>query len=135
MSASTKGAARVDNAGKVTQLGPKPAPDETVTVEDVQDPAKLAKLATRILASLAALRLTWVPRRIDFEDVAVSTSGATVTLQHNFNGRVRWWLVGWQSSGTTAPILKESTTATDANTLVLLSYVAGTATLRVEEAG
>lgn len=128
-------AAKVSSAGLVTQLGSKPTPDEVVTEQDVQEPAKLARVLGRVLAEVAALKRRFAPRAIDFEDVAVSTAGATVSLEHGMSGRVRWYLVGWQSSGTTAPILKESTTLTTSSTLVLASYVAGTATIRVEEAG
>lgn len=127
-------AAKIDSAGKVVQLGPKPTPEETVTAEDVQDPAKLAKLATRILAALANLRRQWAPGRLDFEDLACDGAGAALTLQHNFAGRVRWWVTDWTSGSSACPILIRGTETT-ADTLVLYSYQAGTATLRVEESG
>lgn len=127
-------AARIDSAGKVWNLDGRVEPDENITELDVQDPAKLSKLLGRVLASQATLRRNFVPRRLDFEDVAVGTLAAAVPLQHGLNGRVRWWIVDWTSSGTAAPVLRRGA-ATDSNTLVLESYVAGTATIRIEEAG
>lgn len=127
-------AVRISSAAKVSTLDGRAQPDEVVTEADVQEPPKLARLLARLLKDTTALKRAFAPRRIDFEDVAVSTAGATVSLQHNFAGRVRWYLVGWSSTGTQAPILKEAA-ATTASTLVLASYVAGTATLRVESAG
>ena len=120
------------NGTTVTQLDGKAGPDEAVTENDVKDAAKLAKMLARVLATLAGLRRAWAPTTVDFEDVAVTTGGATVPFQHNFNGRVRWWVVGWQSAASTAPYLREDTTLTTASTLVLKSYVAGTVTIRVE---
>ena len=131
MSFSAKIAA--DNA--VTQLDRAPQPDELVTEKDVTEPYKLARLLGRVLKDIASLRRRWVPRRIDFEDRTVETGGATVTLHHNFVGRVRWYVIGWQSNGTDPPTLIEDTSNTDTRALVLESYVAGTATIRVEEAG
>jgi hypothetical protein len=59
-----------------------------------------------------------------------------VKLQHNFNGRVRWWLVDYQIiGGAAAPIIQTDSANTDANTLVLLTYTTGLASFRVEEAG
>lgn len=124
------------NGTKITQLDARAGPDEVVTEDDAKQPAKLARMLGTLLTSMASLSRAWAPQRIDFEDVVVSTGGAQVTLAHGFNGRVRWWIVGWVSTGTTAPILRESSaTATDANTLRLQSYVAGTACIRVEASG
>lgn len=130
-------AAKIDSSGKVTQLDARAGADEVVTEEDVQEPAKLSKMLARLLANVAALRRARVSARVDFEDVVVPSTGATapVRLQHNMVGRVRWWVVGWQCSTNVAPILREDTANTTASTLVLLSYVAGTATIRVEAAG
>lgn len=101
----------------------------------MQEPAKLARLLCRILKDVAALRRRWAPRSVDFEDVVVGSTPTTHSFEHNFGGRVRWWVVGWTSLTSTAPILLESGTAITSKTLVLLSYAAGTMTLRVEEAG
>jgi hypothetical protein len=127
------------NGTTTTVLDGKASADEVVTEADVQDAPKLARMLVRLLATVADMRRAFSPRRIDFEDVAVSTAGAQVALQHNFGGRVRWWIVGWTSSGTSAPILRElaptAPAAPDPNTLYLQSYVAGTACIRVEGAG
>lgn len=129
-------AAKIDAAGKVYLLDARADAEEAVTEADVQEPPKIARLLARLLSNVATLRRAWAPRRIDFEDVPVGTFGAQVSLGHGFNGRVRWWIVGWQSPGANAPILRESSTVvTDANTLYLQSYTAGTACIRVEEAG
>lgn len=128
-------AARIDATGKIYQLGPKSQPDQNLTEDDVADATKLTKLLVKMLGDIAALRRRYAPRRIDFEDIVTGTSGATFQLQHNLSGRVRWWLVGWSAVGTSAPVLKEFPSLITSNTLALQSYVAGTATIRVEEAG
>lgn len=128
-------AALIDSAGKVRVLDGKAGPDETVTEEHAKDPARVARILIRILATIAALKRAFSPKRIDYEDVAVLGSGALVQLQHGFGSRTRWWVIGWQSGGTAAPIFIESTALTTASTLVLQSYVAGTVTLRVESSG
>jgi hypothetical protein len=115
--------------GKSRQLDGRAAPEEIVTESDVSDASKLAKLLTRIVRDLAALRARFYPRRTDFEDVAVG-AGTTHRLPHNLGGRVRWWVV--DQSGAAA-ITKNA--STDANVLVLDSAVACRVTIRVEEAG
>ncbi len=133
MSVVVKGSAvRVDSAGVVTQLGAKATPDEIVTQDDVKEPVKLAKMLTRIISLLSALRRIWVPRTIDFEDVAVPGGGGLVTLQHNFGGRVRWWVVDVFGSST---FLLQRNAATTSDTLVLSSNQSNTLTIRVQEAG
>lgn len=132
-------AAKVDSVGKVTNLDGRAETDEVVTEADVQDAKKLSRLLVRLLSTVATLRRQFAPRRIDFEDVPCFTLGTQIALQHNFNGRVRWWVVGWQSGGGSAYILRELAVAApaspDANTLYLQSFTAGTACIRVEEAG
>jgi hypothetical protein len=127
-------AAKIATGGKVTILDGKAAAEEIITEQDVQEPAKLARILGRTVKVLAEIARRFNPRRIDYEDVPCLTAGAAIQLQHNFKGRVRWWIVDWTSTGTAAPVLKRNTTTT-ADTLVLLSYVAGTATIRIEEAG
>ncbi len=127
--------AKVSSDGTITQLGGRAAPEEVLTEEDAKRPDKVARLLARLLADVAALRRRFSPRRIDYEDVPVLGTGAAVQFQHGFSGRVRWWVVGWQCASSVAPILKEDTDATTSDTLVLNSYVEGTATIRVEEVG
>lgn len=134
MGAPISGSARIASDGTVTQLDGRAATAEAITEDDVADAAKLTRLLARVLTDIAALRRRFVPRRLDFEDVAVLSTGATVQLQHGFGGRVRWWVAGWQCPTNVAPILREDTALTDVNTIVLRSYVAGTVTIRVEAA-
>ncbi len=128
-------AARIAADGTVTRLDGRADAEEIITDDDVKEPAKLTRLLSRILSNVAALKRVSAPRRLDFEDVVVSTAGASVPLQHNLNGRVRWSVVDWECATNVAPILRKDATNTTASTLVLLSYVAGTATIRVEAAG
>lgn len=92
-------AARIDTAGRVTVLDGRAEPDETVTEQDVQDAPKLAKLLARLLQNVASLRRTFSPRRIAYE-VAAGSAGALTQLAHNFVGRVRWHVSGWQTTAT-----------------------------------
>lgn len=128
------GAAKIATDGKATLLGPKPGPDTIVTPENVQNAPALARMIATLFRSVAQLRARWYPRRIDFEDIPVGSIGALVQpLEHGFKGRVRWWVVGWQTTSGSGHSLREfSTTDT---TLTLMSYVAGSACIRVEEAG
>jgi hypothetical protein len=124
----------IDSAGLVRRLDRLPDSDERTTASDVQDPEKLARLVQDLRKRVTILERRHAPRWRDFEDVTVSTAGATVQLEHRFGTRVRFHVVDW-TSATGAPDLRKDTTNTDADTLVLASYVAGTATVRVEEAG
>jgi len=71
---------------------------------------------------------------IDFEGVACGASGAEVAIRHGLGGRVRWWVVEWETNSTSNFALRKSTAkdATD-SVLYLQSYVTGTATIRVEK--
>lgn len=99
-----------------------------VTREQVEDPAALALLLTRLIEDVKVLSGGRKPR-IDFEDY-VCTSGTNVVLEHRFGCRVRWWLVDW--IGSAAPNLRKDTTNTTANMLVLTCGQSGTGTFRVE---
>lgn len=128
--------AKVDSAGTIKMLDGRGEPDEVITEKDVQDPPKLARLLGTTLNAIAQLRRQWVPRRIDFEGIATGTIGATtVPMEHGFGGAIRWWVVGWVSSGGSGPSLEEATAVSTDTTLRLYSYAAGTATIRIEEAG
>ncbi len=125
-------AARIDAAGAVTTLDGRAEPDETVTENDVKDTAKLAKVLARVLATIALLKRSWTPSRVDFEDCVVTNPFTILTLEHGFGGRVRWWVVD-QTSAMSA----NQTANTTADTLELYIYgdTDGTCTVRVEEAG
>lgn len=130
----------IDAAGRMRQLD-KPAQAEQVTApKDVQDPETLARLVQQLRTEVATLRRAFSPRRLDFDRVTTtgtSIAPQTVRFPHGFNGRVRYWPVGWESAGTVQLGIIERTDAsgTDANTLVLYVYSAGVLSLRVEEAG
>ncbi len=134
MAAPVAGRAKVDASGRVMPLGPRPAPDLSVTADDVKDASKLARFVGKLYADVAALRARWYPRSVDFEDIVV-TVGNDKALHHGFNARVRWWVVDWVSTGGGSATQFETQNTTDANTLVLYSGESGVATIRVEEAG
>lgn len=128
-------AARVTSAGKVYPLDGRTEPDEVVTAEDAQDSSKVARLLCRLLKEIATLKRQWAPRRIDFEGVVCGTIGqSTAVLQHGFGSAVRWWVVGW-TGATGVAALVELASGTTSTTIQFQSYTAGTATIRVEEAG
>lgn len=126
-------AAIITAAGKVVQLDARAQPDQQITEREVQDPATLAQLLTSMLADLTAARRAWQPRVLYFRDVVVDATGTTkYPFPHRFAGRVNYEVAAW--SGAAAPNLR-SDSSTDADTLYLTSTSAGTATIRVEEAG
>lgn len=125
----------VDAAGRMRQLDKPATGSDRFTAADAKDAEKLARKVQSLEDRLTGLERAFRPRWIEFEDVTVAASGATVRLPHGFNGRVRWEVRGWRTSSTLLWLFKEDTSATDANALVLLSYVAGTAVIRVVEAG
>jgi hypothetical protein len=128
-------AAVFPNGGAARQLDRASSPGEVVRPEQMDDKPVMARLFTRILDRLSTLERSWSPRRADFEDLAIdSTTTKKYRLEHKFGGRVRWWLVDW--SGAAAPTLTRDASS-DSNTLVLKSATAsaGTASVRVEEAG
>lgn len=120
--------------GPVRRLDRASEPDERVTVDDLKSPDYLARLLMRILRELADLRRRWWPKRIDVEDRDVDGTGSTkYRFPHGFGGRVRWWVVDWSGASSVAGLMRHSDS--DNNTLVLVSWVAGTVTVRIEEAG
>lgn len=120
--------------GKTRSLDRKTQADERVPEADVQEPPKLARLLTRILGDLAALKRPFVPRRTDFEDVDVDDTGTTkYRFPHGFGDRVRWWVVDWSSVAGWPALIKDD--SSDKDTLVLVSLTIGTATIRVEAVG
>lgn len=128
----------IPNVGPVRQLDGRAQPDEQVTEEQAKDPARIARLLMTILRDVATLKRRFWPRRVDHEDRSVDGSGTTLyRFPHNFGGRVRWWPVDW-SGAASGPLLvryDDSDDGTNNDTLVLVSYEAGTLTLRIEEAG
>ena len=124
----------VGSNGNVRQLDRQAEPDEQVTPEHVEDKERMARLLMRILRDLALLKRRFWPERMDFEDRAVDNTGTTLyRFSHGFGGRVRWWPVGWKDGALCANLVEDP--STDDSTLVLVSYEAGTVTVRVEAAG
>lgn len=120
--------------GPIRQVDLAGEPLEQITPEQVTDEQRLARLLMDVLRQQADLSRRFWPQFIDFEDVAVDATGATVyRFAHGLGGRVRWWPVDW-SGATAGPRLVRHAN-TDDNTLCLVSYTAGTLTLRVEVAG
>ncbi|MDD5374476.1 hypothetical protein [Acidithiobacillus sp.] len=110
----------------------------SVQDEEVKDAAKLAHILRQTLQRLTDLEAR-VPKEATEFEVATLTGAATISLAHNYNGPVRWWVTCWTrpvSLGaypTTAPILVQDASS-DANTLVLQCSTAGRAVVRVEPA-
>lgn len=129
-------AAVVRKTGAVRSLEGRASPTQRLTSEQVQDPERLTREVNELRETAAKQERRHDPRRIDFEDISVDGTGTTqFRLAHGFGGRVRWWPVDWSGSGGLGGAACERHEATDANTLVLVSYVPGTVTVRVEEAG
>lgn len=118
---------------KTRQLDARSVPPEQVTEEQVGSTKRLAELLGRLLVAVTELRRAWAPQRLDFEDLAVTTTA--FSLEHRFGGRVRWWVVDWQPTtpGSAATFERHSSTTSDA--LWLTPANAGTVTIRVEESG
>lgn len=108
-----------------------------VTAEICADPDKLSETLTRINATANELSAkSDADDSIVFQDVPLPALGNTITLNHGLNRRVMWEVVDWTDPPTgalpsTPPGLVRSALDTTANTLVLRSYVAGVASIRV----
>lgn len=125
--------AKVPKNGPTQQLDTRPEPEEQVTEEQVQDPARLARLLMTLLRDVVTLKRWFTPTFIDFEDITVDALGLTrYRFPHSFGGRVRWYVIDW-AGGAGPAMLRDGTS--DDNTLVLVSVSAGIASIRVEKAG
>lgn len=120
--------------GNPRQLDRPAEPDERITEEQLKDPSRVARILMALLKEVSTLRRRWNPRVVDHEDRSVDNTGTTLyRFPHNFGARVRWSVIDW-SGATAGPRLVRSS-ASDSNTLVLVSYTTGVATIRIEEAG
>lgn len=126
--------ARINGDAEVTTLDAKAGPAEVVTEDDVQDPKKLAAMLGRLLKAASDAARQWRPKVLYFEDVPCGTLSSALSLEHGFGGKVRWSVVNWVSASSAPYALREDATNTTADTLVVLSNTAGTATIRVEQA-
>jgi hypothetical protein len=108
-----------------------------VQEDEVRDPQKLAEIIRQMQRRLSELESVTPPEGQEFE-VNVGSGGALTSIAHNVGGPVRWSVVCWTQVGGTAypvaaPALVQDVTSTS-KTLVLRSYVAGKAIVRVESA-
>jgi hypothetical protein len=126
--------ANIPKNGRPRQLDRAGDAEEQITPEQAQDFERLSRLLTGILKDIASLKRRFWPQRIDFEDIDIDNTGTTLyRFPHGLGGPVRWWPVDWAGAAAGPQLVRDA--STDANTLVLVSYEAGTLTLRVEEAG
>lgn len=129
-------AAIIESDGEVRQLDSRASAQIVITSDDVKDAERLARLLQQALRENAELRRRWMPRELYFRDQAVTATNTTkIRLVHNFGGKVNWAVVRWDGSAAGSSYGIDEHTDTDANTLVVVSSVAGTATIRVWEAG
>lgn len=113
--------ARIASDGAVLRIDSRRTPDESVTAKDVEDSETLAQILGRILREQAAMRQTFVPRRIDYEGVTLSSS-ASVRLEHGLGGRVTYSVVGLEDGGGVMPVLAQAD-GSDDGSLVLDAYL------------
>lgn len=122
----------VPAAGKPRSLVSDSDPGEQITETQVTSARELSRVLMRMLRWLTRLVNLPLFSRIDFEDVTFgSDDSVRYRFDHGFGGRVRWWVVGTNAQA----VLAEDTSLSSDDTLVLISYAAATATLRVEEVG
>lgn len=126
----------VDAQGKPKMVTRAPVRFERVTADVTRDPDQLADILTRLVAAVvegtAPARASAFNAYMKFEGVVCGASGASVTLHHGF-GRPPMVLVtrflnpDGKSAPSSQPDLREDPGKSDANTIVLNSYVAGLA--------
>ncbi len=127
--------ANIPAQGPAVQLDGRAAPDESISPEDVKDADRVSRLLSRITRDLARIAQLWRPRRLDFEGRAYLGDGTTVyRLEHRFGGAVRITAVNWDSGGTGA-FDYSLDASSNLNTAAFVTHVAGTGTIRIEEAG
>jgi hypothetical protein len=129
-----KGRQPSELVGEVRQLDTFSEPKEEITVEQLDDKPRVARVLMSILRSLATLLGRWSPRVVDFRDLV--TTGDTVTpsrhsLNHKLGAPVNWWLV----KSSSAALAREATSESNSNTLVIDVYGSSVLTVRIEEAG
>ncbi len=123
----------INESGVVKRLDRDVEPPMPLTPSDVTEPETLVRVLRGLIRDVGVLVRRWSPRHIDYERREVLGDGTTMyRFEHRFGGSARYWVVSW--SGAAAPNLCEHATSDD-NTLVLTSTSAGTATIRVEQAG
>lgn len=104
---------------------------ESLTEEAAAEPRLVAKAVATVQNAIEEQKSNFRPA-IEFQDLVFSSGGATTAIAHNFGGRVRWWVVDWVGAMVGPSLVRHADS--DANRLVLASYVAGTGSIRVEAA-
>lgn len=133
--------AYVTNEGLMVHLDAKAPSRIVITAADVQDPEKLARLLEDAHRRVQELERRDNRSRVYFRDVVITddTGAVQYRFEHRFGGRVNYSAVDWTPSGIyQGPPqfdVDRTSTGTDEDALVLLSYWTGTMTLAVEEAG
>ncbi len=97
--------------------------------QDIAEPRRLSEALRDLVRRVGDLEGKSPPEGLEIEK-DVSTGGALVTIEHNFNSSVRWWVTSWKNASSGHSLVWN--TASDTNKLVLASYVAGRAVIRVE---
>ena len=119
--------------GKGRSLDRIPETPTPLAERDVEDRSTVVRLLSGLLRDVARLAGRWTPRHVDFVGVVLDATGtALLPLHHGFGGVVRFWIVDWD--GAAAHNVRKHTSTTN-HVLVLTSTSAGTATVRIEEAG
>lgn len=97
---------------------------------------QLTRLQTNVVEATEAARGRQA-KALVFEDVTCGTAGALVVLEHRLGRRARWRVVDWArttpggSHGLERAASGLAGATNDDNTLTLVSYVAGTASIEV----
>lgn len=121
----------VDLNGDIKKGRPQGAIGQAVaSKDDLSDPERLADTLKDIMRRLAKLEEVRPNDWTEFE-VQCGTAGATISLPHNFECPVRYSVVHWKGSAAHALTVNE--TSSTNKILVLNSYVAGRAVVRVEK--
>jgi hypothetical protein len=121
-------------SGVMRQLDRPSDPEEQVNDDQISDETQMSRLMMGILRDIVKMKRRFWPSYLEFEDRTVDASGTTVLrLTHNFGKRVRWWVVDWSGASSGHHLVKHA--SSDLNTLALVSFTAGTVTVRVEESG
>ncbi len=125
----------VGKTGVIARFRRYVSQSSNVQESDVKDSSKLADLLRTIMRRVSEVEARVPPESVEFEGVCPATG--TVSLSHNFNTAVRWYVTTWiQTDGVAYPeagaelVQDASSTAT---TLVLRSYREGRAIIRVEQ--
>lgn len=127
-------APRYVDENSVTQRNRNRSSD-TYTPNSISEDQLLACLA-RLIRKVSEIEAKMPGDYVEFNKTL--TVGGTVTLPHQFNAPVRYYVTTWTRSvggayPTTNPVLVMDA-ASDQNNLVLQSQVAGRAIIRVERA-